>query len=57
MEKNTVVELGGRDAIADPLTEMLRAGAQQLIKKAVELELQDVNGNIKLTPFVPNSAR
>lgn len=42
MEKNTVVELGGRDAIADPLTEMLRAGAQQLIKKAVELELQEL---------------
>lgn len=42
MDKNTVVELGGRDAIADPLTEMLRAGAQQLIKKAVELELQEL---------------
>ena len=42
MEKNTVVELGGRDTIADPLTEMLRAGAQQLIKKAVELELQEL---------------
>jgi hypothetical protein len=42
MEKNTVVELGGRDTIADPLTEMLRTGAQQLIKEAVELELQEL---------------
>jgi transposase-like protein len=42
MDKNTVVELGGRDTIADPLTEMLRTGAQQLIKKAVELELDEL---------------
>ena len=42
MKKNTVVDLAGRDTIADPLTEMLRTGARQLIKKAVELELQDL---------------
>ena len=42
MNKNTVVELGGRDTIADPLTQMLRTGAQRLITKAVELELQEL---------------
>ena len=42
MNKNTVVELGGRDTIADPLTVMLRTGARQLITKAVELELQEL---------------
>jgi transposase-like protein len=42
MEKNTVVELAGRDTIADPLTEMLRTGARQLIDKAVEFELQEL---------------
>ena len=42
MSKNTVVELKDRDTIADPLTEMLRTGARQLIRKAVELELQDL---------------
>ena len=40
MPKNTVVDLAGRETITDPLTEILRAGAQPLIEKAVELELQ-----------------
>jgi len=42
MKKNTVVSLAGRDTIADPLTEMLRAGARQLIQQAVEVELQEM---------------
>jgi hypothetical protein len=42
MEKNTVVELVSREPIADPLTEMLRAGAWQLIKKAAERELHEL---------------
>ena len=42
MNKNTVVELKDRDTIADPLTQMLRTGARQLIKKAVELELHEL---------------
>ena len=42
MKKNTVVNLAGRDTIADPLTEMLRAGARQLIQQAVEVELQEM---------------
>ena len=42
MRKNNVVEFEGRDASADPLTEMLRVGAQQLIRQAVEAELQEL---------------
>ena len=42
MKKNTVVSLAGRDTIADPLTEMLRAGARQLIQQAVDVELQEM---------------
>ena len=40
MRKNNVIELEGRDASHDPLTDMLRAGAQQLILQAVGAELQ-----------------
>ena len=42
MEKSNVFEFHGRDAGADPLTELLRAGAQQLIRQAVEAELQEL---------------
>lgn len=40
MSKDNVVELNSPESILDPLTEMLRAGAQQLIQQAVEVELQ-----------------
>ncbi|MCI0504718.1 MAG: IS256 family transposase, partial [Gammaproteobacteria bacterium] len=39
MSKHNVVKLSGRDAIEDPLTELLRAGVDQLIYQAVEAEL------------------
>jgi putative transposase len=42
MSKSTVIELSGRDESRDPLTEMLRVGAQQLIQQAFEAELQDL---------------
>ena len=42
MRKNNVVGFRGREASADPLTELLRAGAQQLIHQAVEAELQEL---------------
>ena len=42
MDKSNVVGFEGREANADPLTEMLRAGAQQLIRQAVEVELQEL---------------
>ena len=39
MSKNNVVKLTGRDAIIDPLTELLRTGAERLVYQAVEAEL------------------
>jgi transposase-like protein len=41
MAKNNVIELVGRDTIVDPLTDLLRAGAEKLIFQAVEAELQE----------------
>nr|WP_319514376.1 IS256 family transposase [uncultured Cohaesibacter sp.] len=40
MDENTIVELPGRDAVSDPLTELLRKGARQLLQTAVEAELE-----------------
>ena len=42
MNKHNVVELEGREILSDPLTEMLREGAMQLISQAVEAEFQDL---------------
>lgn len=42
MAKNNVIELTGRDTIVDPLTDLLRAGAEKLIYQAVEAELQEL---------------
>ncbi len=42
MSKNNVVKLSSRDTIDDPLTELLRKGAGQLIYQAVESELQEL---------------
>ena len=42
MKKNNVLEFAGRDTISDPLTDLLRSGAQQLINQAVEAELQEL---------------
>lgn len=39
MGKNNVVKLSGRDTIADPLTQLLKKGAEQLICQAVEAEV------------------
>ncbi len=41
MAKNNVIELAGRDTIVDPLTDLLRTGAEKLIYQAVEAELQE----------------
>jgi len=40
MSKNNVIELTGREAGIDPLTELLRTGAERLIYQAVEAELE-----------------
>ena len=42
MNNNNVLEFATRDAISDPLTALLRSGAQQLINQAVEVELQEL---------------
>jgi len=42
MSKSTVVEFKDREIIKDPLSEMLRAGAKQLIHQAVEAELEEL---------------
>lgn len=42
MEKSNLVEFAGPDAAADPLSELLRSGARQLIQQAVEAELQEL---------------
>jgi transposase-like protein len=42
MKKNTVIDLASRETIADPLTEMLRTGANHLIQQAVETELEEL---------------
>ena len=42
MSKNNVIEFQGRECSSDPLTELLRTGAQQLIQQAVEAELQEL---------------
>ena len=42
MNKSTVVALEDRAESLDPLTELLRVGARQLIEQAVETELQEL---------------
>ncbi len=42
MSKDNVIELEGRAASADPLTELLRSSARQLIHQAVVAEVQDL---------------
>ena len=42
MNKSNVIEREDREGIADPLTELLRAGAQQLIQQAVGAELEEL---------------
>jgi transposase-like protein len=44
MKKNNVIELKGRDALTDPVSELLISGARQLIKQAIEAELQGFMG-------------
>ena len=42
MNKSNVSEREDREGIADPLTELLREGAQQLIQQAVGAELEEL---------------
>jgi len=40
MDKSNVIELEGRTGSTDPLTELLRSGARQLLQQAIEAEVQ-----------------
>ena len=42
MEKNNVVELASQEEVLDPLTDLLQTGARQLIKQAVEAEVEEL---------------
>ena len=42
MDNTTIIEFSGRDAVADPLTDLLRKGARELLQTAVEAELDAV---------------
>ncbi len=42
MNENNVVELSGREEVADGLTELLRTGAQALLHQAIEAEVQEL---------------
>lgn len=37
-----MIELAGQEAVADPITGLLRDGAKRLIRQAVETELQEL---------------
>ena len=39
MSKGNVVELSGREEFSDPIRELLRRGARDLIQRAIEVEL------------------
>lgn len=41
MSNDSVVKFPSRDQVSDPLTELLRTGARQLIHQAIEAELQE----------------
>ena len=47
MDKSNVVKLTSRDTIIDPLTELLRTGAEQLIYEAVVAEFWSCWLNIR----------
>ena len=38
MDNATIIEFTGRDAVTDPLTDLLRKGARDLLQAAVEAE-------------------
>jgi len=42
MNKSNVIEFEGRAGSADPLTDLLRSGARQLLQQAIEAEVQEL---------------
>ena len=47
MNKSNVIELAGRVESTDPLTELLRSGARQLLQEAIEAEVQELRVIVK----------
>lgn len=47
MDDNNVINFEGRDTICDPLTQLLKSGAQELLKQAIELEIQEYMAPIR----------
>ena len=41
MGKNSILEFDNKESVSDVLNELLRDGAQQLIRQAVETELSE----------------
>ena len=52
MSKSNVVEFAGRDGIDDPLRELLRTGAGELVYQAVQAELQGAVGGALTTASI-----
>ncbi len=50
MNDATIIEFAGRDTVSDPLTDLLRKGARELLQTAVEAELDAFPGRICETP-------
>jgi hypothetical protein len=50
MSKGNVIKLEGRAGITDPLTELLRTGARQLLQQAIEAEVQELLGVLGIIP-------
>ena len=48
MGKSNVVGISGREESVDPLTELLRRGARELIHQAVEAELNTEFDSFKI---------
>ncbi|GAA3933824.1 IS256 family transposase [Litoribacillus peritrichatus] len=46
MSKSNVVDIASPDTTLDPLTELLKSGARQLIQQAVEAELQELLSSV-----------
>ena len=42
MTKSNVIDLEGRESSIDPLTDLLKKGARQLLQQAIEAELQEL---------------
>ena len=56
MEKSNVIDWSGRAGNDDPLTDLLRTGARQLLQQAIETEVQELELLSKVVFKVLNQA-